>query len=178
MDEREGSVSSLLSSSSPKVCATCVAFSLLSLTVYQEYLIFAYYIEKSLRSSMTNVENATASTLGSPTEPGTSQNRQSLLDRLSDGNNQVDIQTEGIPTGIRPYVQKIDAIIQSFRDGERSKYEGVAAIIRLLEEDSTLSDEERTQSFELLSSEINSIQASPNRIGKRRAEDEPPTARD
>ena len=76
----------------------------------------------------------------------------------------------GSSVGIRPYVADIDRLVESFRTGERPRFEVVSSITQFLNADKELSPQERAQSFELYMAEISSIPETPRNKGKQRAE--------
>ena len=70
------------------------------------------------------------------------------------------------PSNIRPYISKIDRIVNSFRAGERSRFEVITAITQLLNGDEDLSPQERSQSFNLYLAEIEEIEVVARGKGK------------
>ena len=76
----------------------------------------------------------------------------------------------GSSLGIRPYVAEIDQLIESFRSGEKPRFEVISTITRHLNADVELSPQERAQSFELYMAEISTIPETPRNKGKGRAE--------
>ena len=76
----------------------------------------------------------------------------------------------GSSLGIRPYVAEIDQLVESFRTGEKPRFEVISAITQFLNADTELSPQERAQSFELYMAEITSIPETPRNKGKGRAE--------
>ena len=76
----------------------------------------------------------------------------------------------GSSLGVRPYVAEIDRLVESFRTGEKPRFEVISAITRHLNADTELSPQERAQSFELYMAEIVSIPETPRNKGKGRAE--------
>ena len=96
---------------------------------------------------------ATAALMGHQPDEGTSTTlpNQSAVDEI---------------TNFRPCVADIDRLVELYQAGERSKFEIISAITRLLGEDKDVSAKQRSQSFDLHMAEIDSIQASPQNKGK------------
>jgi hypothetical protein len=69
-------------------------------------------------------------------------------------------------SNVRPYVAEIDRLIESYRAGERPRFEILSAITRFLSEDGDLSPQERSQSFELFMAEVDSVKSNPRDKGK------------
>jgi hypothetical protein len=68
--------------------------------------------------------------------------------------------------GIRSYVAEINRLVDSFRIGEKSRFEIISSITQLLNADVELSPQERALSFELYMAEITSIPETPRNKGK------------
>jgi hypothetical protein len=61
---------------------------------------------------------------------------------------------------VRPYVIEVEQLVEHYRNGRKSKLEVIASITKFLLEDSELTSQEKTQSFELYMAEINSDERS------------------
>ena len=86
---------------------------------------------------------------------------------------------QGAVSNICPYISDIDTLAESYRTGAKSKFEVVSAVTQLLNEDSELSPQTRTQSFEVFLAEVEATK-SHQRSGRggRRVQPETSTGRD
>ena len=94
-------------------------------------------------------------------------NSTSQLERGQESNATFTTRSDqGVESNIRTYVTEIDHLVELFRTGERTRFDVVSSVTRLLNGDTELSPQERAQSFELYMAEIGSIQETPRNKGK------------
>ena len=60
----------------------------------------------------------------------------------------------GTSSSICPYIAVIDTLTESYQSGTKSKFEVVSAVTQILNEDTDLSPQVRTQSFEVFLGEV------------------------
>ena len=75
---------------------------------------------------------------------------------------------EPVASNIQPYIADIDALTESYQTGTNSKLEVVSAVTQILNDDTNLSPQTRTQSFEVFLAEIEATVTTSNDLGNRR----------